>query len=1202
MATLIVPPPDDKPWPTLGPDICAWIEANLVYGPGDLRGQPYKIEDEFEALLYRMYEVVPKGRPGAGRRRFNRAAINVRKGTAKALALDTPIATPSGWTTMGDIQVGDVVFDEAGQPTTVVDASEVFTGHDCFELVFRDGQRIIADAGHRWYTEALRDPRATRYGGSVKTTEEIAATVSTRADGASNHRIPVAGPLNLPEAALPIDPWVLGAWLGDGRTNDCEFTMHINDHPEFCQSAEAAGYRVGDFKPDSRRPSTGSVRVFGLRSELRAAGLLGDKRVPAVYLRGSRDQRLALLQGLMDTDGTCAKVGGGSSFTSTLLVLAEAVYELACSLGLKPSLRTTKSPGAPAWKVNFHAHRNIPVFRLKRKVDLLPERPDRMPMSRNRHIVSCERVPSVPTRCIAVDSDSHLFLAGEAMVPTHNTEKAAIIAACELHPDAPVRCDGWDANGEPVGRGVRDPYVALVAYTQEQTEELGFNVLRTILSEGQLADDFDIGLERILVLDSRGRAAGKAVPLTGAPGARDGARTTFQTFDEPLALETEVPTLRGWTTIGDIREGDFVFGRDGRPVRVVGKSPVHEGRMCYRVTFRDGSSVVTDGKHRWKAVDWSNRPRGEHVFTTQEMFDRGVETSYGFRWRLPRGNGIDGAHAELPIDPYLLGMWLGDGSTDAGYIHSHETDYPAMSDTYSHTVANDHGNTLVRWLPTGLRRELRLSGLLGNKHVPDVYLTASREQRVALLRGLMDTDGHTTKLGNCTFVQKHESLVQEVASLVRSLGVPASVTSQVDERSRTGMMWKCHFSPDFDPFALFRRSSRSEWPERGNHWWPAIVSIEPVDSVPVQCIAVDSDDHLFVFGRSFHLTHNTHRMTRPMLMKAHTTMLQNTYKRQMADAWTLETTTFHDPTEQSVAADTFAYAQAVNLGEVADPRLMYFYRYAPEEMPMGTREDVKAALLEASGPAASWSADLNGLVEHWFEPKTDKNYYRRVWLNQRVAGTGKAFDSVKWAEAVDTTHVVADRSKIAIGFDGAKNRDGTALVACELKSGFMWLAGYWQAPDNDPEWEVDPVMVTQVVAELFDRYKVERMYADPFYWTTEVDGWRGRWGDRKVISYATTLYKRVGMACSSFAQSISNGQIPHGGDSKFAEHIANSVKMDLNLRGDDDVPLWTITKERRGSPLKIDAAMAAVLAWQARNDSIAAGALKRGTGRVASFN
>lgn len=108
------------------------------------------------------------------------------------------------------------------------------------------------------------------------------------------------------------------------------------------------------------------------------------------------------------------------------------------------------------------------------------------------------------------------------------TEFAAWIAACELHPDGPVRCVGWDGHGNPIGGGVVDPYIPLVAYTEEQSEELAYGALRVILELSPLRKDFDIGLERIM----RVRGDGKAVALATAPDARDGARTTFQHFDE----------------------------------------------------------------------------------------------------------------------------------------------------------------------------------------------------------------------------------------------------------------------------------------------------------------------------------------------------------------------------------------------------------------------------------------------------------------------------------------------------------------------------------------------------------------------------------------------------------------------------------------------------------------------------------------------
>lgn len=119
---------------------------------------------------------------------------------------------------------------------------------------------------------------------------------------------------------------------------------------------------------------------------------------------------------------------------------------------------------------------------------------------------------------------------------TAKTELMAWIAFAELHPEGPVRFDGWDADGNPVGRPVRDPYIPLLAYTSEQVQELAYGALMVVCQEGPDAGLFDSGLERIIRLDERGRADGKAVPLAQSPSARDGARTTFQGYDETHRL------------------------------------------------------------------------------------------------------------------------------------------------------------------------------------------------------------------------------------------------------------------------------------------------------------------------------------------------------------------------------------------------------------------------------------------------------------------------------------------------------------------------------------------------------------------------------------------------------------------------------------------------------------------------------------------
>ena len=116
------------------------------------------------------------------------------------------------------------------------------------------------------------------------------------------------------------------------------------------------------------------------------------------------------------------------------------------------------------------------------------------------------------------------------------TEKMAWIAEAELHPEAPVRCDGWDAYGRPVGRPVKSPYIPLLAVTVQQVEELAYGALYYMVTEGPDADLFDATLDRIHRLSPQGRADGTAVALSNSPGARDGARTTFQGFDEPHRL------------------------------------------------------------------------------------------------------------------------------------------------------------------------------------------------------------------------------------------------------------------------------------------------------------------------------------------------------------------------------------------------------------------------------------------------------------------------------------------------------------------------------------------------------------------------------------------------------------------------------------------------------------------------------------------
>ena len=391
-------------------------------------------------------------------------------GPGKALSLDTPIATPAGWTTMGDLQAGDLVFAADGTPTEVVEAFDVIPHADAYAVEFDDGSVIEACADHQWVTFDARelvmltrrtdDWRAHRRlrrpstavanpvkpwvspivtarnrsaanpsviakkpppTGTVRSTREIAGTV-VGPRGRRNHAIRVARALDLPEVDLPMDPYVLGVWLGDGNTLSGVVTTA---DPEVLEELRVAGW--------SSRPVPSSKyahRVEGLTAALRAIGLLGDKHVPIAYLRASASQRLALLQGMMDTDGYADQYGR-VEFVSTRKPLADAVYELACSLGQKPTFREGRSrlygrDIGPKWSVAWTP--TIPCFRLPRKLER--QKPTMRRTNQFRYIICCERITPRPMRCVRVAHPSHLFLAGRSMIPTHNSV-GLLMAACQ---------------------------------------------------------------------------------------------------------------------------------------------------------------------------------------------------------------------------------------------------------------------------------------------------------------------------------------------------------------------------------------------------------------------------------------------------------------------------------------------------------------------------------------------------------------------------------------------------------------------------------------------------------------------------------------------------------------------------------------------------------------------------------------------------
>jgi deoxycytidine triphosphate deaminase len=370
----------------------------------------------------------------------------------KALALDTPIPTPFGWNRMGDIVPGDLVFDEQGHPTMVVAATPPLTDRTCREVVFSDGSTIVADTAHRWVT---CDKNGRRGAGPrrehLRTTEEIEATLHVR--GERNHQIRLAGPVHYPEKAQPVDPYVLGVWLGDGHTSAAVVS---SADEEVLSEIRAAGYTVektsapyayrvgrGSGAEARRDPVTG--RYMGdcsLQSTLQQMGLLGNKHLPSEYRFGSVAQRQALLEGLMDSDGYVDE-RGRCEYTSVLEHLADSVVELTASLGFRPVKDKKRAllngvDCGPKYVVKFTPHR--PVFRLSRK--LSRQKPSTARYHLFRAVADIRPVAPVPVRCIQVAAPSGMFLAGESFIPTHNSSLGRL--GLLIHSTAGFVDAGWD--------------------------------------------------------------------------------------------------------------------------------------------------------------------------------------------------------------------------------------------------------------------------------------------------------------------------------------------------------------------------------------------------------------------------------------------------------------------------------------------------------------------------------------------------------------------------------------------------------------------------------------------------------------------------------------------------------------------------------------------------------------------------------------
>ena len=347
----------------------------------------------------------------------------------------------------------------------------------------------------------------------------------------------------------------------------------------------------------------------------------------------------------------------------------------------------------------------------------------------------------------------------------------------------------------------------------------------------------------------------------------------------------------------------------------------------------------------------------------------------------------------------------------------------------------------------------------------------------------------------------------------------------------------------------------------------------------------------------------THLYTRPELKRMYQTVRRNLAKRKIAEPWSLETSTMYLPGEKSVAEETHDLAKAIREGKTKRQRLLFDHREADADIDMSDEAEVITGLKEAYGPFAD-VMDIDRIVSEIYDPRNDPMDSRRYYFNQPTSSKDAFLSAPEW-NACSKPQDVGRGEEITLGFDGSRKRskgvtDATALIGCRVSDGYLFEIKVWEQPDGPAgeDWSVPVADVDYEVRKAFEMYRVVGMFADPAKWESYIAQWESDFGKNlKVkssqahpIEWWMTGNRSylVVRAIEQFANAVLDKELSHSGGLVLTRHILNARRR-VGRSG------VSIAKENPDSRNKIDAAVAAVLAYQARLQALSKGEATKNT-------
>lgn len=353
---------------------------------------------------------------------------------------------------------------------------------------------------------------------------------------------------------------------------------------------------------------------------------------------------------------------------------------------------------------------------------------------------------------------------------------------------------------------------------------------------------------------------------------------------------------------------------------------------------------------------------------------------------------------------------------------------------------------------------------------------------------------------------------------------------------------------------------------------------------------------------SFIVLDETHLYTTPELKRMYATVRRNLAKRKAAEPWSLETSTMYGPGEDSVAEQTHDLAKMIAEGKTKHGRLLFDHRQGSPDVDLSDEADLRKEIAETYGPFAQ-VMDIDRIVAEFYDPRNSPQDSRRYYLNQPTSSRDAWLSSPEWL-AVEADKKVEFGEEITIGFDGSRKRsrgvtDATALIGCRVSDGHLFELKVWEQPEgpSGEDWEVPTSEVDFEVRQAFKNYKVAGFFADPAKWESYIAQWEADFG--KQLRVKSTLQHPIQWwmtgqrsylvvrALEEFHNAVIDKELSHNG-LILTRHVLNARRR-ISRSG------LSIAKEHPDSAKKIDAAVAAVLAYQARLQALSKGTATKQT-------